>query len=380
MKKRIFRKNLFRLTGAAMTTVMVLGSTVQAWAKSGGNEIISADNVAGGGSSTDDYYSNVDLDDYDSWLRDLISECISKSDSKEDYLPGGVYHDTHVRQEHYEFNEPRLEDGSWQFDVEEWGVSVTDPVNYERDDGNYTRSQTNRYNDTISIVDLSHSWENYSEQAYQIFLPIEGKLSVNHYINSDSYRRAFDEGGSINVYHPWYDETRHDGCTYTINEFSDYLKETEKTIEVDSSNALTKVIRDQTEVGARTGRFVAELTNTRTGELITAETLVLKDINGTPRITFSGLPDGDYTVTWYSEHDAWFYTYEQWYCEMYVYVKETKRALLSYASYYEKTSDRKYTDSYWMQDEIQPYSFSMSGGGDVIITDGGEASTWELIK
>ena len=225
MKKRIFRKNLFRLTGAAMTTVMVLGSTVQAWAKSGGNEIISADNVAGGGSSTDDYYSNVDLDDYDSWLRDLISECISKSDSKEDYLPGGVYHDTHVRQEHYEFNEPRLEDGSWQFDVEEWGVSVTDPVNYERDDGDYTSSQTNRYNDTISIVDLSHSWENYSEQAYQIFLPIEGKLSVNHYINSDSYRRAFDEGGSINVYHPWYDETRHDGCTYTINEFSDYLKE-----------------------------------------------------------------------------------------------------------------------------------------------------------
>ena len=65
---------------------------------------------------------------------------------------------------------------------------------------------------------------------------------------------------------------------------------------------------------------------------------------------------------------------------MYVYVKETKRALLSYASYYEKTSDRKYTDSYWMQDEIQPYSFSMSGGGDVTITDGGEASTWELIK
>ena len=74
MKKRIFRKNLFRLTGAAMTTVMVLGSTVQAWAKSGGNEIISADNVAGGGSSTDDYYSNVDLDDYDSWLRDLIRD------------------------------------------------------------------------------------------------------------------------------------------------------------------------------------------------------------------------------------------------------------------------------------------------------------------
>jgi hypothetical protein len=33
-----------------------------------------------------------------------------------------------------------------------------------------------------------------------------------------------------------------------------------------------------------------------------------------------------------------------------------------------------------MQDEIQPYSFSMSGGGDVTITDGGEASTWELIK
>ena len=95
MKKRIFRKNLFRLTGAAMTTVMVLGSTIPAWG--GSNEINSADNVAGGGSSTDDYYSNVDLDDYDSWLRDLISECISKDDSKEDYLPGGVYHDTHVR-------------------------------------------------------------------------------------------------------------------------------------------------------------------------------------------------------------------------------------------------------------------------------------------
>ena len=100
MKKQIFRKNLLRLTGAAMTTVMVLGSTAQVWADYTGNTINSADTVSSGGSSTDDYYSNVDLDVYDSWLRDLISECISKSDSKEDYLPGGVYHDTHVRQEH----------------------------------------------------------------------------------------------------------------------------------------------------------------------------------------------------------------------------------------------------------------------------------------
>lgn len=39
-----------------------------------------------------------------------------------------------------------------------------------------------------------------------------------------------------------------------------------------------------------------------------------------------------------------------------------------------------YAESHWEDDEINPYSFSTHGGGDITVTDGGEASTWELVK
>ena len=379
--KRKFKKTLMRFTGTALTTVMLFSSTVPVWA--GGNIIKDTDNTAGNNTSSGSSNTNTDTDAYSDWLNDIVRDYTYTNDSKDDYLSGGVYYNAHVRQEHSEFTEPHLSEDGWQADVTEWqnwSLKPSEWVGWNHDDEEYSHKQPNRNKDTIKVVDLTYSDWSYTDKAYPIFLPDSGTFSFNHHILNDSYKDAIDEGGSMDIYRPFFDQTRTDTVKYSVSEFKDYLKEVEKTVEVDSSNALVQVRRERVQLGARTGRFIAELYNSRTGELITAETLVLNDPNGTPCVTFSGLPDGDYEVKWSSEHTAWYYTYERWYCELFAYVKETKRPILSYSTFYEKQTDWVYAESHWEDDEINPYSFSTHGGGDITVTDGGEASTWELVK
>ena len=379
MRTRIPRK----ITGAAIATLIILSNVMPALpayaAGNNGNVINSQDNTPGGGSSGGNSYNNIDTDSYEAYLKSII-ETYRPNDSRDEYMkPGGAFYESHVHQVHEEWTDHKARDVGWRTYVTEYHSSSNEPIiEYGNDTEKYTVNQPNRNVDTIEVCDLSRSEERYTEKAYTIFLPGESKKWTSHYINSDSYRDAFDNGGKMDIYSPFYDIKRKDTVTYS-EEFNDYICETEETYEIDLSNALTECTKENIQLGKRTGRFQAELTNARNGQKITVETVVLDNPNGTPCITFGGLPAGDYKVTWWSEHDAWSYTRERWYCGAFVYCKETKRAILVSADYYEKQNDWEYCESYWVQDEIQPYSFSTSGG-DITITDGGEAWTYERIE
>lgn len=69
----------------------------------------------------------------------------------------------------------------------------------------------------------------------------------------------------MDIYSPFYDIKRKDTVTYS-EEFNDYICETEETYEIDLSNALTECTRENIQLGKRTGRFQAELTNARNGQ------------------------------------------------------------------------------------------------------------------
>lgn len=382
----IMRKHLKRLTrrftGAALASVMMLSGSLPVyahWDYGGDNDITSSDDVVDSGSSGGSGYDYTDVDPYDVMISDIIEKGKDPDiDYREFCEPGGTYYEPHVKLKHQEISGDELPGGEIPFrpyvtemelggDWEDY-VFITDSI------------LPGEGVDTIEVVDLSHSDESYTEEGYLIFRPDMSKFTVNHHIDSDSYKAGWDNGGTMDIYIPWFiPRGRRDTVVYE-RPFKEYCNDTEETIVIDSKTALLHVEKNCVQVEGRTGRFQAVLTDARTGKFITAETLVLKDPNGTPTVTFSGLPDGEYKVTWSAEHTARWYTRQKWYTEIFAYAKETRRQILAYTSYWERKDDWEYSNSYWVEDEIKSYTFNSKNGGDITIGDGGEVSNWVFIK
>lgn len=379
------RKHLKRLTrqftGAALASVMMFCGSLPVYALDGrdeNNTITSSDDVVDSGSSGGSGYDYTDVDPYDVMISDIIEKGKDPDiDYREFCEPGGTYYVGGVTLKHQE-----ISGDEWKED----GVIPFRPYVTEMELGGDWEEYKDIVEakspgtgvDTIEVVDLSHSDESYTEEGYLIFRPDMSKFTVNNYIGVPTYKDGWNNGGTMDIYIPWFDPRR-DTVVYD-KPFEKYCNDTEETIVIDSKTALLHVEKNCVQVEGRTGRFQAVLTDARTGKFITAETLVLKDPNGTPTVTFSGLPDGEYKVTWSAEHTARWYTRQKWYTEIFAYAKETRRQILAYTSYWERKDDWEYSNSYWVEDEIKSYTFNSKNGGDITIGDGGEVSNWVFIK
>lgn len=385
MTKNIFfnRITLRRLTGLALASVIAFGGGMPVWAT---NDIISEDNTApehsGSGSGTDD----VNTDNYNNFIQDLVTTGTEKNRPWTDVIDRSLIGDKNY------FVETRKFPVEYFGDTYQWKSYITE---YDVRDMDWTTSENPperastsvnpldkktpylplRNVDTIEVVDLSHQKES---ECYPIFRPDWGVFTENNYINNEEYIDGWRGGGYMQIYRPWFDPDRKDTVVYS-EEFKDYCEETEETVVVESANTAVRIEKNLMQLGANTGRYQAILTKKRTGEQVTVETLVVPD-GETPCVTFSGLPDGEYTVTWWSEHTGYWYTYEKWYTEIFAYMEETRRAVLSYTNYWERKSDYEYCESHWVKDEIQSYSFTSKNGADITVGDGGEVARWHFTK